>query len=94
MLTLALYDFGINFYNKRQADQLFKALRTKYEISIDWTGCNYCGLTIQWEYDKGYVDISIPRYIQAELQRVQHPAPSKVQHAPLNWTAPSYGTKF
>ena len=29
---------------------------------MDLEGKNYCGLTIDWNYDKEYVDISIPIY--------------------------------
>ena len=76
LLTLAVDNFGIKCYNKCQVDHLFKALRTKYEISVDWTGCNYCGLTIQWQDDKEYVDIYMPGYVQAVLQSFQHPVPA------------------
>ena len=82
LFTLAVDDFGIQFCNKWHAKHLFKALCKKYEISEDWTGSHYCGLTVQWHYEKVYVDISIPEYAQASLQRFQHPAPSKPQHAP------------
>ena len=33
---------------------------------------NYYGLTLQWNYDKGYVDISMPRYIADSLKQLQH----------------------
>ena len=82
IFTLAVNDFGIPFYNKFHAEHLFKTLRTKYEISVDWIGNHYCGLTIDWNYDKAYVDILIPGYVQAALQRFQHPSPTKPQHAP------------
>ena len=84
IFALVVDDFGIKFYNKFYAKHLFKALRTKYEISLDWIGSHYCGLTIKWHYDKAYVDISMTGYVQAAFQRFQHPTPSKPQHAPHN----------
>ena len=59
LFTLAVDDLGIKFFNKYHAEHLYKALHTKYEISVDWTGSHYCGLAIDWYYDKAYVDISI-----------------------------------
>ena len=74
---------------------MLNALQQKYKISTDWTGKNYCGLTLDWNYDEGraYVDISMPGYIVNALERLQHPAPSQPQYAPHRWTAPSYGSK-
>ena len=58
--SLATDDFGIKVFDKKDADHLFNALREKYNITVDWTGDAYLGLTIDWHYDDGYVDISMP----------------------------------
>ena len=52
---------------------------------------HYCGFTIEWNYEKGYVDISMPKYIPALLQKLQHPKPAKPQYAPHPWVVPAYG---
>ena len=93
IFTLAVDDFGINFYTKCHAEHLYKALGTKYDISTDWTGNHYCGLAIDWNYNKAYMDISIPGYVQAALQRFQHLSPTKPQQVPHSWATPSYGFK-
>ena len=67
LFTSAVDDFGIKFYKKFHAKHLFKALCMKYEISVDWTGNHYYGLTIHWHYDKAYVDISMSGYVQEAL---------------------------
>ena len=36
--VLTVYDFGIRYTKIRDATHLFNALRTKYELSTDWTG--------------------------------------------------------
>ena len=42
-----------------------------------------------------FVEISMPGYIEAFLERLQHPKPaSSPQHAPLLWTQPAYGQKL
>ena len=40
------------------------------------------GLMLDWNYDEGYVDVSMPGYIPKLLRRLQHPAPKKQQHSP------------
>jgi hypothetical protein len=51
----------------------------------------YCGITINWNYDQGVVDLSMPGYIKAALHKFQHPTPPRPQHAPHEWTEPIYG---
>ena len=90
---LCVDDFGIKTYNKADLTHLLSALKTKYEITTDPTGSNYIGLFIEWNYTKGYVDISMPKYIEKLLQKFLHTPPSRQQHAPHKWTEPTYGQK-
>ena len=52
---------------------------------------HYCGFTIEWNYEKGYVDISMPKYIPVLLHKLQHPKPTNPQYAPHPWIFPAYG---
>ena len=91
--TLAVDDFGIKYFKKADADHLLKALAEKYSLTIDWTGNSYLGLTIDWHYRDGYVDISMPDYVPKALAKFNHSAPTRPQHAPHPWTSPVYGQK-
>ena len=91
--TLAVDDFSIKHFNQDYLDHLLNALKTHYTISEDTTGSHYCGLQIDWNYDKKYVDISVPGYIAKALHKFQHPAPKKPQYAPHVWLTPTYGQK-
>ena len=93
--TLAVNDFGIKYFNKADADHLFAALETKYNLTKDWTGTSYLGLTLDWNYNSDYVDISMPQYVPKALSEFHHPAPNKVpqQSPPHLWTTPVYGQK-
>ena len=91
--TLAVDDFGIKFFSKHDADHLFDAIATKYALTKDWSGTSYLGFTILWNYDDGWVNISMPDYIPKAMLTLQHPQPSKAQHSPHRWTAPAYGQK-
>ena len=89
--SLCVDDFGIKYFHKRDADHLLTALNKYYKITTDWTGANYLGLTITWNYNAGWVDISLPDYIKKVLHKFQHSTPTKIQHAPHQWTEPVYG---
>ena len=92
--TLALDDFGIKLFTKANLNHLLNALQQYYTISVDTTGYYYCGLNIKWKYDKGYVDIYIPGYVQKSLQKNQHMLSKKAQYAPHAWTTPAYDQKI
>ena len=89
--TLCVDDFGIKYINKADIDFLIDTLQSDYKLTIDWTGSNYLGLTLKWNYDNHTVDISMLGYIQHALNRFQHPTPQRPQHSPHSWSAPTYG---
>ena len=90
---LAAYDFGIKHFNQDDIDHLLNTLKTHYTISEDPTGSHYCVLQIYWNYDKQYLDISMPGYVVKALHEFQHPYPKKPQYAPHAWIPPTYGQK-
>lgn len=91
--TLVVDDFGIKYVGKEYMDHLLETLRKKYQITVDWTGGKYLGLTLDCDYKHRTVDISMPTYIDKALARFQHPAPAKPQHSPHAWNKPVYGSK-
>ena len=70
--SLVVDDFGVKSVDKKDADHLIAALKDVYEISVDWEGTLYCGLTLNWNYDKRWVDISMPGYIPAMLHKFRY----------------------
>ena len=50
--SLVVNNFGVKHIGKDTADHLIQALKKLYTISIEWTGSLYCGLTINWDYDR------------------------------------------
>ena len=60
---------------------------------MDRSGTNYYGLKIDWNYQKGHVDISVPGSVPKVLHKFQHLAPIKPQYAPHTCTPPVYGQK-
>ena len=91
--TLAVDNFGITYFNKSDDDHLFKALGEKYSLTIDWTGSGYLGITLDWHYDEGFVEISMPDYVPKALTKFGHCPPTRLQHDPHLWTSPVCGQK-
>ena len=90
--TLVVDDFGIKYSGKENLDHLLNSVRKHYEISVDEEGSLYCGITLKWNYEAGYVDISMPGYVQKQLTKYNHPAPSKPQHCPYEPSPIKYGS--
>ena len=88
---LCVDDFGVKYFSKTDLEHLHSALQTHYKCTIDWSGENYCGLNIKWNYKGGFVDISIKEYIKKLLKKLQHEPPTKKVYSPHEWQAPIYG---
>ena len=44
-------DFGVTCQGKEHAKHVMNTLKGNYEISEDWDGEKYIGLTIDWDYE-------------------------------------------
>jgi hypothetical protein len=68
-------------------------IKKNYNISSDWNGTAYCGLTLDWDYKNHTVVLSMPGYIKSALHKYQHPDPARPEHAPYTSNPPMYGAK-
>jgi hypothetical protein len=91
--SLVVDDFGIKYVGREHAEHLMACIKKNYNISSDWNGGAYCGLTLDWDCKNRTVDLSMPGYIKAALHKYQHPAPACPEHAPHTWNPPIYGAK-
>ena len=91
--VLVVDDFGIKYQNEADLQHLFASLREKYTISVDPTGKNFCGFSLNWNYQKHYVDISMPSYIHNFLKQLQFSSTNR-EHAPHKYNIPAYGQKI
>jgi hypothetical protein len=91
--SLVVDDFGVKYVGHEHAEHLMTCIRKNYNISSDWNGGAYCGLTLDWDYKNRTVDLSMPGYIKAALHKYQYPAPTCPEHAPHTWNPPIYGAK-
>jgi hypothetical protein len=81
------------FVGRERAEHLMACIKKNYNISSDWNGTAYCGLTLEWDYKNRTVDLSMPGYIKADIRKYQHPAPARPEDAPHTWNPPIYGAK-
>jgi hypothetical protein len=72
--SLVVDDFGVKYVGREHDKHLMACIRKNYNISSDWNGGAYCGLTLDWDYKKRTVDLSTPGYIKTTLHKYQHPA--------------------
>ena len=91
--TLVVDDFGVKYVGRQHLDHLISALKTAYEITVDLTGSFMLGMTLDWNYTKGHVDISMPTYIEKALRKFTHAKPKRHQYQPHPWIPPLYGAK-
>jgi hypothetical protein len=86
-------DFGVKYVGREHAEHLMACIKKIYNIPRDWNGGAYCGLTLDWDYKKRTMELSMPGYIKAALHKYQHAAPAHPEHAPHRWNPPIYGAK-
>jgi hypothetical protein len=86
-------DFGVKVQEKADALHLIAALKMHYEITVDWDGKLFCGITLDWNYTNRTVDLSMPGYVQEALAEFQHQTPSKPEHQPHRHNPPQFGVK-
>ena len=88
---LCVDDFGVKYHTKEDATNFLAMLGKHYNYTVDWTGRNFCGLTMDWHYNNGYVDISMPDYIKDSLRKLQHIRQTNPQYSPHKYIAIQYG---
>ena len=93
MFSLVVDDFGVKYTGAEHAEHLIKALQSHYQLSVDWTGGMFCGITLKWDYEKRTVDLSMLGYIQKALLKFQHPTPTVPVDAPHKHTPIKYGAQ-
>ena len=62
--------FGIEHINEDDIDNLFKAIKDKYSLKIDWDGSKCISIIIDlvWDYIKREVTLSMKGYIEQALK--------------------------
>jgi hypothetical protein len=75
--SLVVVAFGVVYVGREHAEHLMECIKQKYNISSNWKGSAYYGLTLEWDYTNRTVDLSLPGDINAALHKYQHAAPTR-----------------
>jgi hypothetical protein len=65
--TLVVDNFGVKYINETDVNHLIQTLKQDYEIEEDWEGTWYLGITLDWDYKKHEVHLSMPGYVEQAL---------------------------
>jgi hypothetical protein len=93
MFSLIVDDFGVKCQGIQHAKHLKTALEEHYDVSVDWEGKLFCGITLDWNYDMKRVDLSVPGFVNRKLTKWQHKKPTRPQHSPYQAAPIVYGAK-
>jgi hypothetical protein len=86
--------FVLKYNTLQDAQHLLAVLKQHYEaITVHWEGTLYCGITLDWDYEKCTVDLSMPGYIQMALDDFNFTSTSCAKHQPHQHNPPQYGIK-
>jgi hypothetical protein len=58
--TLVVDNFGVKYNGKERIHHLTQVLKQHYQIEENWGGTQYMGLTVDWDYKRHEVYISMP----------------------------------
>ena len=90
--TLVVDDFGVKYVGEEHALHLKKTIEENYTVTAEWDGRRYIGITLDWDYKRRRVHLSMPNYVQKALKQFQHKLQKK-QHQPYPSVPIKYGAK-
>ncbi len=82
--TLVVDNFGVKYERQEDINHLITCGKSKYDLTADWTGNLHCGICLKWDCKQRTLDISMPGYIQKQLQKYKHASPLHPQHFPYD----------
>ncbi|KAL7481387.1 hypothetical protein ACHAW6_007070 [Cyclotella cf. meneghiniana] len=91
--SLVVDDFGIKCTSRKHVNHLLTVLQEHYTVTTDWTGKRYIGITLDWDYAKWQVHLSMSGHVTKALKQFHHPKPATPQHVPFPNTPIKYGAK-
>ena len=73
---LIVDNFFVSHEDQEHFQHLHNMLHKHYQITVDNNATKFCGMDLEWNYDKGFVKVSMAGYIKTVLQRFMHPIPA------------------
>eukprot|EP00957_Ditylum_brightwellii_P125297 9550342-Ditylum_brightwellii.AAC.1 len=77
--------------SQADTDHLINSIKEKYRVTVDWRGLKYCGISLEWNCQKEWVDISVPGYVMKSLTKLKHLCTTKPEYSPHRHVKITYG---
>ena len=90
---LVVDDSGIKYAGKEHADHLIAALEHYYKLDKDWDGSKYIHISLNWDYRKHEVHLSMPGYVEKALWHFRHGSGKKDEDQLYEHVKPNYRAK-
>ena len=74
--------FGVKYFSKNDALHLVNAVKSQYQCTVNWTGSLYCGLNLDWHYNRGFFNVTMKDYVSEPLPN-SNMFPTKNHRSPL-----------
>ena len=85
--------FRVKYVGKEHAYHLINCIKENNEITEDWEGKCYLGLTFDWNDDTHSIHLYMQNYIPDTLKHFKRKNPNKWQGTSHQHTVPNYGVK-
>jgi hypothetical protein len=85
-------DFGVKYTNKEDVLHLKSVIDRAYPTMVDWTGNQFIGVHLDWNYKARTLKALMPGYVEKALLQFQHETAEK-QYGPSPYIVPTYGAK-
>ena len=70
----------MKFVGEHHTNHLKKLLDHWYDMTMDWSGGKYVGISLQWDYKNRILDTSVPGFVKSKLHEHQYSTLAKPQH--------------
>ena len=92
--TLIVNDFLVKYTQRKDALELLEILQQNYEaVTTNWMGTLYRGITLECDYIRFQVNLSMPGYITKTLHQFQHESLTSITMTAIPYIPPVYGKK-
>ena len=83
----------MKYVRREHAEHLKRVLEEGYEVSTDWKGSRYIGLTLDWDYKGRKVHVSLNGYVERAAKELGHEPPRRRQNSPWKCAPIQWGAK-
>ena len=70
--TLVVDDFGVKYVGEEHVLHLKQTLEEDYTVTTEWEGKRYIEITLDWDYKRRQVHLSMQNYVAKALTQFQH----------------------